>query len=97
MSRESKSAATEKTRAVIRVESAETQDYIPEPQGLEETDAEEVEELSFIPSAVSEPRWDVCENECIQEGFKFCQLVAIVVEEGGAAHTINLCKQCNVR
>ena len=39
-------------KAVIRVESAETQDYVSEQQGLDETEL-----LSFIPSAVSEPRW----------------------------------------
>ena len=45
-------------RAVIRVESAETQDKVSEPQGFEEIDDEEMMgELSFIPSAVSEPGW----------------------------------------
>ena len=64
-------------------------------QGLEGIDDEEMEELSFIPSALSEPRWalHMCDNECNEEGFKFYQLAAIVVE-GGAAHTINLRKQC---
>ena len=38
------------------VESAETQDCVSEPQGVEERDEEEMEELSFIPSAVCEPR-----------------------------------------
>ena len=43
-----------------------------------------MEELSFIPSAVSEPRWalHVCDIECREEGFKFYQLAAIVTEEG---------------
>ena len=55
-----------------------------------------MEELSFIPSAVSETRWalHMCDSTCSKEGFKFCQLAAIVIEEGGAAHTINQCKQC---
>ena len=55
-----------------------------------------MEELSFIPSAVGEPRsaLHMCDNKCREEGFKFYQLAAIVTEEGGAAHTINLCKQC---
>ena len=48
-------APPQKRRAVIRVESVETQDYVSEPQGL--------------------------------EGI-------VVVEERGAVHTINLCKQC---
>ena len=42
-----------KRRAVIRLESAETQDYGSELQLFEERDDEE--ELSFIPSAVCEP------------------------------------------
>ena len=50
-------APPQKRRAVIRVESAHTQDYVSEPHGLEETDEDEMEELSFIPTAVSEPRW----------------------------------------
>ena len=80
---------------MIRVESAETQDYVSEPQRLEEIDDEEMKELSFIPSAASEPRWamHMCDNKCNKEGFKLYHLAAIVVE-GGAAHTINLCKQC---
>ena len=61
-----------------------------------EENEEETEELSFIRSAVSEPRWTLhmCDNKCRQEGFKFCLLVAIVTEEGGKACTINLCMQC---
>ena len=80
-------APPQKRRAVIRVESAETQDYASETQ--------EMEEFSFFPSAVNEPRWAVhmCDNKCNKEGNKFYQLAAIVVE-GGAAHTINQRKQC---
>ena len=57
---------------------------------------EEVEEIGFVPSAVSEPLWalHVCDNECREQGFKYFQLAAIVSEGGGAVHTINLCKQC---
>ena len=50
-------APPQKRREVVREESAETHDYASEPPGLEESDAEEIEEFSFIPSAVSEPRW----------------------------------------
>ena len=59
-------------------------------------DEEEMEELSFVPSAVSEPRWalHICDNKCREKGFTFFQVAAIVSQEGGAAHTINLCKQC---
>ena len=81
----------QKRRAVIRVESAETQEYVSEQQGLEEIDVEEMEELSFVPSAVSEARWalHMCDNKCSREGFTFHQLAASVTEGGGAAHTIN--------
>ena len=52
-------APPQKRRAVIRVKSAETQDNESEPQGVEVRDEGEMEELRFIPSAVSEPRWSV--------------------------------------
>ena len=38
---------------MIRVESAETQDYVSGQQGPEGMDTEEMEELSFIPSEVT--------------------------------------------
>ena len=55
---------------------------------------EEMEKLCVVPSAVSEPRWAVhtCDNKCKEKGCKFFELTAVVTEEGGAAHTINLCK-----
>ena len=76
------------------MDSAETQDYVSEFQGVEERDEEEAKDSSFIPSAVSEPRWTLHMCEGREEGFRFYQLAAIVVEEEGTAHTINLCKQC---
>ena len=76
-------APPQNRRAVIRVESAETHDYVSEPQGLEEIDDEKMEDLSFIQSAVSDPRCVLfmCDNKCSKEGFKFHQIAAIVVEE----------------
>ena len=51
------------TRAAVRKESAETQDYVSEllrmshpNHNMEAEDAQSTEELSFVPSAVSEPR-----------------------------------------
>ena len=78
---------------MVRTESADTQD-VSRQQRLEEIDTEEMEEVRFVPSAVSEPRWVVhmC-DKCNEEGYKIYQLAGIVTE-GGAAHTINLCKQC---
>ena len=47
---------------------------------LEEIDVEEMVELNFIPSTVSEELWilHICDNECSEEGFKFYQLAAVV-------------------
>ena len=75
----------QKRRAVIRVGSAETEECVSGQQGLEELGAGEVEELSSVPSAVSEPQWalHISDNKCREEGFKFFQLSAIVTEEGG--------------
>ena len=83
-------APPQKRRTMIRVESKEVQDYVSEQQGHEEIDVQEMEELSFIPSAVSEPRWalHMSDNKCCKEAFKFYQLTVF------AAHTINLCEQC---
>ena len=52
-----------KLRAVIRFQSTQTQDYVSAPptsrieQRMEEEIEEEMKELSYISSAVSEPRW----------------------------------------
>ena len=66
------------------------------PKGLKrERDEEEMEELSFIPRAVSEPRLalQICDNTCTKEGFKFFQIAAIVVEGGG--ELVQAMLQCN--
>ena len=57
---------------------------------------EEIEEIGFVPSAVSEPLWalHLCDNQCREQGFKFHQIAGIVTEEAGAVHTIKLCKYC---
>ena len=44
-------APPQKRRAVRRVESAETEDYVSVQQGLEELGQEETEELGSVPSA----------------------------------------------
>ena len=64
----------------MRVESAETQDSVSEPQWVEEENEEEMEELSFIPSAVSEPRWawHTCDR-VEKKAFNFCQLVGVTM------------------
>ena len=79
-------AQPQKRRAVIRVESEETQDYVMERRSCGYLGQEEVEEIGFVPSAESEPLWALrlCDNECSEQGFKHFQLAAIVTEEGGA-------------
>ena len=54
-----------------------------------------MEELRFVPSAFSEPRWalHMCDDKCGEEGFTFFRAAAVVSEEGGAANTLNLCKK----
>ena len=56
-----------------------------------------MEELSFVPSAVSDPRWalHMWNNKCREKGFQFFQIAAIVSEERDAAHTLNLCWTCH--
>ena len=62
------------------MKSAETEEHV---SGLEELGQEEIEELSFVPSAVSEPRWvlHMCDNKCREEGFKCFQLAAMSQKE----------------
>ena len=52
-----------------------------------------MEELRFVLSAVSEPRWalHMCDDNCGEEGLTFFTAAA-VASEGGAADTLNLCK-----
>ena len=62
-------------RKVIRVESEETQDYVREAKS---TDQEEVEELSFVPSAISVPQKMIfrCDNQCSEKTLSFWQLAS---------------------
>ena len=60
---------------------------------------ENMEELSIFPSAVSdsaewhEPKF-LCDRQCMQGGFKFYEIAAILVEDDGKPHTRNLCMTC---
>ena len=80
-------------RKVIQVESEENQDYVREPVNLSQ---EEVEEISFVPSALSIPRAPMfwCDNRCSEKALSFWQFASVVVDDGVEAHTINLCQQC---
>ena len=56
--------------------------------------------LDFVPSAVSDwAGWHeplrvkyMCDQKCNKEGFKFHDIAAILVEDDGKPHTINLCR-----
>ena len=93
-------APSQKRRAVIRAESAETQDHVSAPpvtsHGEQKMEAENVEDMEELSFAASEPRWAVymCDNKCRDKDFKFFEIAAFVSEEGDAARTTNLCKQC---
>ena len=63
-------APPQKRRAVTRVEFAETQDHVSEPQWLEGIDDEEMEELSFIQCSQRAALGLVCDNACNEEGSK---------------------------
>ena len=60
------------------------------------------EELGFVPSAVSESAGgtnlsgsNMCATKkCNDEGFKFFAIAAMLVEDEGKPHTINLCRNC---
>ena len=60
-------------------------------------DEKDMDEVCFVSSAVSEPRWasHVCDNKCREKSFKFFEIAAIVSEEERAAHSINLRKKCS--
>ena len=78
---------------MIRVESEETQDYVREPLNMSQ---EEAEEMSFVPSATSIPRWPVfwCDKHCSDKALRFWQFASAVVEDGEEVHTVNLCQHC---
>ena len=60
-------------RAVIRVESEETQDDVREMFTCEDFSQEEVNEIGFVPCALREPRGAIhwCDNQCGECGFTF--------------------------
>ena len=55
-------------------------------QNMEAGDDEHLEELGFVPSAVSEPRW--------AKSFNFFQNCGYCDKKEGAAHTTNSCRNC---
>ena len=59
---------------------------------------ENTEELSFIPSTVSnsgdwhEPQF-MCDKQCRRKGFKYSHIASVVVGDDGEPHTKKHCKE----
>ena len=61
-----------------------------------------MEEMGFVPKAVSEPAGcreplrvkHMCDKKCNEEGFNFCDLAAIVADADDKPHTIHFCRNC---
>ena len=81
-------------RKIIRVESEEAQDYVREAKS---TDQEEVEKLSFVPSATSVPQKLIflCDNQCSGKTLSFWQLASVVIWEGEESYTTNKSQKCS--
>ena len=80
-------------RKVIRLESEETQDHV---RGTLAISQEEAEKMGFVPSALGEPRGPIywCDNQRSDKALRYMQIASMVIEKGGEARTINLCKLC---
>ena len=96
-------ARRRKRKAVVRKESADTQEQESCQLNDMDVDMDEKEELSFVPSAVSrtagwhEPKL-VCDRQCREDGFQVPRHASVMVVDDGEAHTMNHCKVCyNVR
>ena len=57
---------------------------------------EEVEELRWIPSAVTIPQKPIfkCDNECSDEVLKYWQCAEVLAERDEEVYTSNLCEKC---
>ena len=82
-----------KRKAVVRKESAHTQEYESCQQIDMEVDrGEDKEDMSFFPSALIEsagwyePKF-MCDRQSKKEGFKFFDIASIMVEDDGEPHT----------
>ena len=76
------------------MESEETQDYVRETLAISQ---EEADEIGFVPSAPGQPRGAIywCDSRCSEKTIRKRQIAPMVIEEGGEARTINLCKLCH--
>ena len=50
--------------------------------------------MGFVPNAFGEPRGRICwwDNRCSEKAIKHWQMAPTMIEEGGEARTVNLCK-----
>ena len=80
-------------RRIIRVEPEETQDCV---RKAKDTDQEEAEKLSFVPSAISVPRKPTfrCDILWSEKTLSFWQLASVLIKEGEESYTTNLCQKC---
>ena len=76
-----------------RVESEETQDYVRDVMDLSQ---EEVEEISFVPSAISvlQKLMFRCDKQCSEKTLSVWQLASVVIQEGEESYTTNLRQHC---
>ena len=60
----------------MRVEPDETQDYVLKKFAYEDCSQREVDEIGFVPSALSEPRVAIhwCDGRCCDNGSRFNQI-----------------------
>ena len=78
------------------MESEEAQGFVREAK---DTDQEEAEETSFVPSAISVPRKPIfrCDNQGSEKTLSFWQLALVVFKEGEESYTTNFCQKCYKR
>ena len=94
----SSAVSSQKEKAVVRKDSAETHLYESFQQNEMHEDGNEcMEEFNIIPIALSETAgWHelfkmkfMCDKKCKKEGFKFFGITTILVEDEGRSHTIS--------
>ena len=79
-------------KKVIWVGSEETQDYVREAKS---TDQQEVEELSFVSSAISVPQEMIVRcDQCSEETLSFWEFAPVAIRESEESYTTDICEKC---
>ena len=60
-----------------------------------EGERERARTLQRLGSSRAIGQWSWCDNRCSEKAVRCWQIASLVVEEGGEAHTVNLCQQCH--